>query len=136
MLVLTRKLNQEILIGENIKITVLKVKGNTVRLGIEAPREVRIVRSELPVEETTMGSAETTTNEAGNSVSENTNAQITVVFNDIVDREKEQTLQMPKRQDLTSQTRTVRYQDRTPAILTHSRLQQIAEKLKEKNKAR
>ena len=51
MLVLTRKTNQEIIIGENVKITVLKVKGNTVRLGIEAPREVRVVRGELPKHE-------------------------------------------------------------------------------------
>lgn len=48
MLVLSRKLDQEILIGDNIKVTVLKVKGNTVRLGIAAPREVRVVRGELP----------------------------------------------------------------------------------------
>lgn len=48
MLVLSRKLNQEIVIGENVKVTVLKIKGNTVRLGIEAPRNVRVVRGELP----------------------------------------------------------------------------------------
>ncbi len=48
MLVLSRKLNQEIVIGENVKITVLKIKGNTVRLGIEAPRNVRVIRGELP----------------------------------------------------------------------------------------
>ncbi|MEM9941695.1 MAG: carbon storage regulator [Planctomycetota bacterium] len=47
MLVLSRKLNQEILIGDNIRISVLKIKGNTVRLGIEAPREVHVVRGEL-----------------------------------------------------------------------------------------
>lgn len=50
MLVLTRKLSQQIKISDNITLTVLRVKGNTVRLGIEAPRDVRIVRSELPVE--------------------------------------------------------------------------------------
>ena len=47
MLVLSRKLNQEILIGDNIRITVLKVKGNTVRLGIDAPRDVHVLRGEL-----------------------------------------------------------------------------------------
>ena len=47
MLVLSRKLKQEIVIGENVRITVLKVKGNTVRLGIEAPREIHVVRGEL-----------------------------------------------------------------------------------------
>ena len=39
MLVLSRKQHQDIVIGDDIKITVLKVKGNTVRLGIEAPRD-------------------------------------------------------------------------------------------------
>ncbi len=48
MLVLTRKLQQQINIGENVTITVLRVKGNTVRLGIDAPREIRITRNELP----------------------------------------------------------------------------------------
>jgi carbon storage regulator CsrA len=47
MLVLTRKLDEAIRIGDDIKITVIRVKGNTVRLGIEAPRSVRVVRDEL-----------------------------------------------------------------------------------------
>jgi len=47
MLVLTRKLDEQILIGNDIKITLIRVRGNTVRLGIEAPRDVRVVRSEL-----------------------------------------------------------------------------------------
>lgn len=47
MLVLTRKANQKIEIGGGIVVTVLSVKGNSVRLGIEAPREVRVVRGEL-----------------------------------------------------------------------------------------
>ncbi len=51
MLVLTRKLQEKIHIGDNITLTIVKVKGNTVRVGIEAPREVRIVRGELPQEE-------------------------------------------------------------------------------------
>lgn len=51
MLVLTRKLQEAIKIGDNITLTVIKVKGNTVRLGIEAPRNVRILRTELPPDE-------------------------------------------------------------------------------------
>ena len=47
MLVLSRKQNEEILIGDAIKLTILKVRGNTVRIGIEAPRDVRIMRGEL-----------------------------------------------------------------------------------------
>jgi carbon storage regulator CsrA len=47
MLVLTRKLQEKIRIGNDITITVLRVKGNTVRIGVEAPRDVRVVRGEL-----------------------------------------------------------------------------------------
>jgi len=47
MLVLTRKVNEQIVIGDNIKITLLRVRGNSIRLGIDAPPEVRIIRSEL-----------------------------------------------------------------------------------------
>ena len=47
MLVLSRKVDQEIVIDGNIKIRVLKVKGNTIRLGIDAPRDVHIARGEL-----------------------------------------------------------------------------------------
>lgn len=47
MLVLTRKPDQQIQIGSNIKITVVRVKGQSVRIGIEAPTTVRVVRTEL-----------------------------------------------------------------------------------------
>ena len=47
MLVLSRKKSQQITIADNIKITVIKVKGNTVRLGIEAPKDVKVLRGEL-----------------------------------------------------------------------------------------
>lgn len=47
MLVLSRKSNQSIVIGANIKIQVLKISGNTVRIGIEAPNDVKILRGEL-----------------------------------------------------------------------------------------
>jgi carbon storage regulator CsrA len=48
MLVLSRKLEERIQIGENITITVLKIRGNSVQIGIEAPRSVSVVRAELP----------------------------------------------------------------------------------------
>ena len=48
MLVLTRKSHDSIRIGDNIKVTILRIKGNTVRIGVEAPDDVRIVRGELP----------------------------------------------------------------------------------------
>lgn len=47
MLVLSRKLNQEIRIAENIVVRVLEIKGNQVRLGILAPAEVPVLREEL-----------------------------------------------------------------------------------------
>jgi carbon storage regulator CsrA len=47
MLVLTRKLQQQIKIGNEITVTILRVKGQTVRVGIEAPRTMRVVRGEL-----------------------------------------------------------------------------------------
>lgn len=47
MLVLTRKEKEQILIGDNIKLTLVRVRGNSVRVGIEAPRDVRVVRGEL-----------------------------------------------------------------------------------------
>ena len=52
MLVLTRKLQEKITIAGNITVTVLRVKGQTVRIGIEAPRDVRVVRGELPMKAT------------------------------------------------------------------------------------
>lgn len=48
MLVLSRKHEEKLHIGDNITVTVLRVQGNKVRLGIEAPEEVRVVRGELP----------------------------------------------------------------------------------------
>jgi carbon storage regulator len=47
MLVLSRKLNEQIMIGDNICITVVAIRGNQVRLGFEAPRDVSIQRQEL-----------------------------------------------------------------------------------------
>lgn len=47
MLILTRKSRQQIVIGDNIVISVLRITGNSVRLGIEAPESVGIIRGEL-----------------------------------------------------------------------------------------
>ncbi len=47
MLVLSRKPNQKIQIGSDITITVVKVRGNVIRLGIDAPREMKVIRAEL-----------------------------------------------------------------------------------------
>jgi carbon storage regulator len=50
MLVLTRKLEQEIRIGADVTIKVIEIRGNSVRLGIEAPRTVKVLRKELTCE--------------------------------------------------------------------------------------
>ena len=47
MLVLSRKKGQTLVIGGRIEVTVLEVEGETVKIGIAAPREVRIARKEL-----------------------------------------------------------------------------------------
>lgn len=47
MLVLSRKLSQQIMIGSDVKITIVKIERNQVRIGIEAPDEVAILRGEL-----------------------------------------------------------------------------------------
>ena len=52
MLVLSRKKDQQVVIDGQIKIEVLKIKGNIVRLGISAPEDVKILRGELKPFET------------------------------------------------------------------------------------
>lgn len=47
MLVLTRQRNESIMIGDNIEVTLLEVRGDKVRLGIRAPVDVRIFRKEV-----------------------------------------------------------------------------------------
>lgn len=50
MLVLTRKANQSIMIGDGIEVSVLSVVGEKVRLGIQAPRDVPVFRKEVFLE--------------------------------------------------------------------------------------
>lgn len=47
MLVLSRKVNDKIRIGDNIEITIVAMSGDNVRIGIEAPKDVKILRSEV-----------------------------------------------------------------------------------------
>ncbi len=47
MLILTRRISESVIIGDDVKITVLGVKGNQVRLGIDAPKEVSVHREEI-----------------------------------------------------------------------------------------
>ena len=50
MLVLSRKQNERIRVGESVVVTVVRVSGDKVRIGIEAPPDVRVLRDELDVE--------------------------------------------------------------------------------------
>ncbi|WP_342508827.1 carbon storage regulator CsrA [Sporosarcina sp. FSL K6-2383] len=47
MLVLSRKVNETIKIGDDIEIRILEVKGDTIRIGVDAPKSVDILRGEL-----------------------------------------------------------------------------------------
>ena len=47
MLVLSRKASEVVQVGDNIKVTVVKIDGNRVKIGIDAPDDIRILRGEL-----------------------------------------------------------------------------------------
>ena len=47
MLILTRRINESLVIGDDVTVTVLGVKGNHVRIGVDAPRDVSVHREEL-----------------------------------------------------------------------------------------
>lgn len=48
MLVLSRRKDQQILIGDNVVITVVRINGGEVRIGIEAPKDIPVLRAEVP----------------------------------------------------------------------------------------
>lgn len=50
MLVLSRRVNQSIMIGHNVVVTILEVRGDVVRVGIAAPRDVDVHREEVYLE--------------------------------------------------------------------------------------
>ena len=58
MLVLTRKSNQSIMIGDDIEVSVLSVIGEKVRIGIQAPQDVPVFRTEIYLEIQRQGGAE------------------------------------------------------------------------------
>ena len=47
MLILTRRISESLMVGDDVKITVLGVKGNQVRIGIEAPKDIAVHREEI-----------------------------------------------------------------------------------------
>ena len=138
MLVLSRKQDQEILIGDQIKITVLKTRGNTVRLGIEAPRDIKVIRGELPPE------SEPRVEQEADS------AEFTIVFgaDAEADEEKAEELQSVRFSSERLQSHseqpargtgsrlpseptaeTVCFQGRLPRVLKHNRLKQIVDRI-------
>ena len=68
MLVLTRKTNQSIMIGDEIEITVLAVSRDKIRLGITAPRDVPVFRKEVYL--SIQGEGGSTEDDAGDTVDE------------------------------------------------------------------
>lgn len=76
MLVLSRKPGEKIQIGDEVSVTIVRIGPNTVRVGIEAPRNMNIVRQELVPEEVTavgggsfpVGGGEMTAEDLGSSV--------------------------------------------------------------------
>ena len=47
MLILTRRIGEKLIIGENVTVTILGVKGRQIRIGIDAPRDVTVNREEI-----------------------------------------------------------------------------------------
>ena len=47
MLILTRKVGETLMIGDQVEVTVLSMKGNQIRLGVKAPKEVAVHREEI-----------------------------------------------------------------------------------------
>lgn len=64
MLILTRRIGETLIIGDDVNITVLGVKGNQVRLGINAPKDVSVHREEiyLRIQQEKEGTDDTTSN--------------------------------------------------------------------------
>lgn len=67
MLVLTRKSNQSIMIGDDIEVSVLAIMGEKVRIGIQAPRDIPVFRKEvyLEIQQEQLGSSKGTPEDKG-----------------------------------------------------------------------
>ena len=132
MLVLSRKLKQEILVGDNVKITVLKIKGNTVRLGIEAPREVHVVRGELARKDEMAAAAQSTQTEPDVAeftvVFSNTNEEQGPKIDVIPFEQNEKTQSNPKRTNSDCAS-SIQFHETSSQVHRHNRLKQIVNQL-------
>jgi carbon storage regulator len=70
MLVLTRKSNQSIMIGDDIEVSVLSIMGEKVRIGIQAPRDIPVFRKEvyLEIQQERAGTVEDAGSDSNNNV--------------------------------------------------------------------
>lgn len=128
MLVLSRKLDQEIVINENITIRVLQVKGNTVRLGVEAPRDIKIMRGELDSHDSDTGSADPAT-KFDRSLSPKSETQPR-------NQDRQDILSFPQRgqvdpspEDPAPDHYAVCYRSPRPISLQHNRLKELVKEL-------
>lgn len=143
MLVLSRKLNQEILIGDQIKITVLKTRGNTVRLGIEAPRDIKVVRGELDTEPSQREEQEQSEAEftivfgSDNETDSGSGDSQTIEFksNQTPTRKQPRPSNVVNRLPSKDNAGTIRYEGRLPRVLKHNRLKEIVDRIAVDNTA-
>ncbi len=47
MLILTRRVGESLLVGDDVKVTVLGIRGNQVRIGVDAPKDIQVHREEI-----------------------------------------------------------------------------------------
>ena len=47
MLILSRKANEKIMIGEDISVTIIEIRGDQIRIGVDAPKQVKVYRQEV-----------------------------------------------------------------------------------------
>jgi carbon storage regulator len=47
MLILSRKINEKIMIGDDISVTVIEIRGDQIRIGVDAPKQVKVYRQEV-----------------------------------------------------------------------------------------
>ncbi len=80
MLVLTRKSNQSIMIGDDVEVSVLSVMGEKVRIGIQAPQEIPVFRKEIYLE---IHRDEDGTAAEGSAIEESTPAEVNDAIGDL-----------------------------------------------------